>query len=460
MKELLKNKKKMAIVGIILAAVLVVGGISITANAATTVKSYEVVRGAISSELEINGNVETDVSKDYYSAIDCKVGKLNVKEGDFVKKGDLIVSYDEEELTRLASIADYNATINAENYNDSVQLGNRAASMHATAKSNLASIDATIMQLQSQVTQKECDLLERRAALADEGAKLQISLIDWADEPDSEEYENLQKLVQTNAYEQQYASDIVQMQEELNVLNTELAYYKEMKAENTSQRASTAMSVPTEGGKAELEAIRASREIADNARIEDYNEAKNGIRADYDGIVTSIDVTEGSNVSSGAKIATLKSTEDIVIKCTVNKYDIVNIEEGQTATVNIKNKTYTGKVSRIERMAKDSGQSSGIGVEVSLDEPDSDIILGIEAKTKVCTADLTDAIAIPNEALNEDEDGAYVFILQNGKVYKTFVETGVRNDQMTEILSGIREGDKVVWNDSVMLTDGMSVKVD
>ena len=224
MKELLKNKKKMTIAGIILAAVLVVGGISISANAATSVKSYEVENGAISSVLELNGNVETDVTKDYYAGIDCRIGTIHVKEGDFVKKGDLIISYDEEELTRLAAIAEYNAQINEEKYNDSVQLGDRAAGLHATAKNNLKNIDATIMQLQSQVTQKECDLLERRAALADEGAKLQISLIDWADEPDSEEYENLQKLVQTNAYEQQYASDIVQMQEELNVLNTQLAY--------------------------------------------------------------------------------------------------------------------------------------------------------------------------------------------------------------------------------------------
>ncbi len=454
------NKKKTVVIAAAIVVVLLIGGISISANAATSVKSYEVNKGAISSVLELNGNVETDVSKDYYSAIDCRIGTIHVKEGDFVKKGDLIISYDEEELTRLASIAEYNAQINEESYNDSVQIGNRAAGLHATAKNNLKNIDATIMQLQAQVTQKECDLLERRAALADEGAKLQISLIDWADEPDSEEYENLQKLVQTNAYEQQYASDIVQMQEELNVLNTQLAYYKEMKSENTSQRMSSVMSVPTEGGKAELEAVRAANELADNAVIKKYEDAKNGIRAEYDGVITSLDVIEGGNITSGTKMLTLKSTDDIVVKCNVNKYDIVNIEEGQKATVNIKNKPYTGTVTRIERMAKDSGQNTGIGVEVKLDEPDSDIILGIEAKTKVSTANLDDVISIPVEALNEDEDGSYVFTLHDGKVHRTFVEIGVKNDSMAQIISGVTVGDKVVWNETTMLTDGMSVKAE
>lgn len=460
MKELLKDKKKMTIAGIILTAVLVVSGISISANAATSVKSYEVENGAISSVLELNGSVETDVTKDYYAGIDCKIGTIHVKEGDFVKKGDLIISYDEEELTRLATIAEYNAQINEEKYNDSVQIGNRASGMHATAKNNLKNIDATIMQLQSQITQKECDLLERKAALADEGAKLQISLIDWADEPDSEEYENLQKLVQTNAYEQQYSSDIVQMQEDLNVLNTELAYYKEMKSENTSQRMNSVMSVPTEGSKAELEAVKAANELADNARIKEYNDARNGIRAEYDGVVTSLDVIEGGNVAVGSKLLTLKSTDDIVVRCNVNKYDIVSLEEGQKATVNIKNKTYTGTVDRISHMSKDDGQNTGIGVEIRLDEPDSDIILGIDAKSKVCTADLTDVIRIPVEALNEDEDGTYVFTLHDGKVHRTFVETGVRNDEMTQIISGVKAGDKVVWNESTMLTDGMSVRVE
>ena len=459
-KELLKNKKRTVVIAAAMALVLLVGGISISANAATSVKSYVVSKGALSSVLEINGSVETDVSKDYYSMIGCRVGKIHVKEGDYVKKGDLIISYDETELTRLASIAEYDASINAESYNDSVQTGNKAAGLYYGAKKNLKDIDATIMALQAQVTQKECELLEKRAAYADQGAKLQVSLIEWSDEPDSEEYENLQKLIQTNAYEQQYAPEIVDMQEELNVLNTQLAYYKEMKSENTSQRAASVMSVPTEGGKAKLEAIKASNEVADNARIENYNDAKNGIRAEYDGIVTAIDVTEGSEIMSNDKMATLKSTADIVIKCNVNKYDIVNIEEGQTATVNIKNKTYTGTVSRIAHMARDSGQSTGIDVEIRLDEPDSDIILGIEAKAKVTTADLADAISVPLAALNEDEDGAYVFVLRDGKVYKTFVETGVKNDDSAQILSGVSEGETVVWNDTTMLTDGMSVKVE
>ena len=163
--------------------------------------------------------------------------------------------------------------------------------------------------------------------------------------------------------------------------------------------------------------------------------------------------------AKGAKLLTLKSISDIVIKSSVNKYDIVNIEEGQTATVNIKNKDYEGKVSRIERMTKDSGTGTGIGIEITLDKPDSDIILGLEAKSRIHTSDLTDVTRIPLEALNEDEEGSYVFVARDGKAEKEFVECGLRSDDMVEVKSGIDEGCLVVWKDSVEITDGMGVKV-
>ena len=356
-------------------------------------------------------------------------------------------------------MAELKAQADLGSYNNSMQTGGRTAGLYSEAKTNLAVLDQQIADTQTAITNTQNRLTARKADLADFGAKLQISLIDWADKPDSDEYENLQKLVQTNAYEQQYADDIVQMQEELNALNTQLASYKEYKAEMTSQKASTVMGLMTSGAKDQLAAVKESNELATSLELDDYAKAKEGIRAEFDGVVTQIDAVEGGSIAKGAKLLTLKSISDIVIKSSVNKYDIVNIEEGQPATVNIKNKDYEGKVSRIERMTKDSGTGTGIGIEITLDKPDSDIILGLEAKSRIHTSDLTDVTRIPLEALNEDEEGSYVFVARDGKAEKEFVECGIRSDDMVEVKSGIDEGCLVVWKDSVEITDGMGVKV-
>ncbi|MDC7292324.1 efflux RND transporter periplasmic adaptor subunit [Butyrivibrio sp. DSM 10294] len=460
MIRLLNNKKTTAaIIATVIAAAAGIGGYSVSSNAAMAVDAYTVDFGGLESEIEVNGTVESNKDMVCYSEIAARVGKIHVKEGDFVKKGDLIISYDLEELERLETMTDLQAKADLGSYNNSVQTGNRTAGLYGEAKRNLATLEQQISDTQEAITRTQNALTERKAALADFGAKLQISLIDWADQPDSDEYENLQKLVQTNAYEQQYAPDIVKLQEELNVLNVQLANLKEYKAEMTSQKASTVMNLMTEGAKEQLEAVKEANDISNNEKLADYAAAKEGIKAEFDGIITQIGVIEGSDIARGTNLFTLKSSSDIIIKSTVNKYDIVNIEEGQPASVNIKNKDYQGVVSRIERMTKDSGTGTGIGVEITLLTPDDDIILGLEAKSKIYTASLTQVLRVPVEALSEDEEGSYVFVAKDGKAEKVFVECGIRNDDMVEITDGLDEGTLVVWKDSEELSEGMGVKV-
>ncbi|WP_022778398.1 efflux RND transporter periplasmic adaptor subunit [Butyrivibrio sp. AE3009] len=460
MIRLLNNKKTTAaIIATVIAAAAGIGGYSVSSNAAMAVDAYTVDFGGLESEIEVNGTVESNKDMVCYSEIAARVGKIHVKEGDFVKKGDLIISYDLEELERLETMTDLQAKADLGSYNNSVQTGNRTAGLYGEAKRNLATLEQQISDTQEAITRTQNALTERKAALADFGAKLQISLIDWADQPDSDEYENLQKLVQTNAYEQQYAPDIVKLQEELNVLNVQLANLKEYKAEMTSQKASTVMNLMTEGAKEQLEAVKEANDISNNEKLADYAAAKEGIKAEFDGIITQIGVIEGSDIARGTNLFTLKSSSDIIIKSTVNKYDIVNIEEGQPASVNIKNKDYQGVVSRIARMTKDSGTGTGIGVEITLLTPDDDIILGLEAKSKIYTASLTQVLRVPVEALSEDEEGSYVFVAKDGKAEKVFVECGIRNDDMVEITDGLDEGTLVVWKDSEELSEGMGVKV-
>lgn len=459
MIRIIKEHRKLLLITTAAITIAAIGGFSISTKAAMSVDAYVVDKGAIDSEIEVNGNVESNVTMVYYSEVSARIGSINVKEGDFVKKGDVIISYDRKELERLETLAELKAKADLGSYNNSIQMGGRTAGLYSEARTNLAVLDQQIADTEAAITQTQNRLAERKASLADFGAKLQISLIDWADKPDSDEYENLQKLVQTNAYEQQYADDIVKMQEELNALNTQLADYKEYKAVMTSQKAATVTGLLTSGAKEQLEAVKESNELSTNLELEDYAKAKEGIKAEFDGIVTRIDTVEGSDVSKGTQLLTLKSISDIVIKSTVNKYDIVNVEEGQPATVRVKNKDYAGKVSRIEKMTRDSGTGTGVGIEITLDKPDSDIILGLEAKSRIHTSNLTEVTRIPLEALNEDEEGSYVFVAVDGKAAKEFVECGVRNDDMVEIVSGLDEGNLVVWKDSEEITDGMGVKV-
>ena len=452
------NKKKVTVISLITIAALAIGGISLNASAAIRVNSYTASKGNLSRVTEINGNVVSNNTTSYYSQIDGRIAQIAVEEGDYVKKGDLLIAYDTDEIDRNISLTDYSMQETAGTCDNVIQTGGRNAGLYSEANTNLSVLEQQISDTQAAIERAQNRLIEKQAQLADFGAKLQISLIDYSDDPTSSDYENLSKMAASNAYAQQYDPEIISLQQELNTLNTNLASYKELKAQMVSQKASSTMGLITSGAKEQVEATKASSELNGTVTIEKYEEARGGIKAEFDGVVTSIGVIENSTVTVGTPMITIESTEDVVIKMNVNKYDILDMEVGQSASCMIKNKEYTGTVSRIEHMTGNDG-TSGIGVEVTLDEPDENIILGLETKVRIDSASLENVLIIPLDALCEDEEGEYVFILNDDQADKCFVETGVRNDDEVQIVSGLYEGDTVIWNDETELTDGQDVKI-
>ena len=455
---MISKKSVMGVLGVATAAVIGIGGLTMYSNAAMSVTSYIVDRGEIVQTLELNGNVEAEDSQSCYAVIDGRIAKIYVKEGDVVKKGDLLVSFDTEKIDDMITLAGYSAAADLESYNSAMQADQRVAGLYSESKRNLAVLDTQINDYQAAIAQLESDIAYKKAELVDHGAALQISLIEWSDKPDSEEYEELQKQIATNTAELQSNYELIEMQKELSDLSQHLAACKEYKAEMTSQKASTFTATMTQADKDKLEAVKAASEFETGMKIAELESAKEGIRAEYDGVVTAISVTEDAYVAKGTPLMTIDSTETVMVRLNVNKYDIVNMHSEQPANVAIKGKDYSGKVERISHM---TGKNDiGVDVDIKLDDPDEDLILGLEAKAKIDTAKVENVIRIPLDALMSDATGDYVFVSKDKKAVKKYVETGMRNDDMIEVLSGISEGECVIWNDTQELTDGVNVKVD
>ncbi len=455
---MITKKSVISVLGVVTAAAMGIGGFTMYSNAAMSVTSYVADRGDIVKTLEINGNVEAEGSQYCYAAVDGRIAQIYVKEGDPVKKGDLLAAYDTGKIDEMIALEEYSAKVELESYNSALKADQRVTALYSESVKNLKVLDQQINDYQAAISSLESDIAYRRAALVDEGAALQTSLIEWADKPDSEEYENLQKQIAVNTAEQQSDYELIEMQKQLNELNLHLAACREYKAEMTSQKASTATAGLTGADMDRLEAIKAAGEYETGLKIAELTGAKEGIRAGADGVVSAINVTEDAYVSKGTLIMTIESTESVIVRLGVNKYDIVSLHAGQSATVAIKGKDYSGRVERISHMT--GINEIGVDVDIKLDAPDEDIILGLEAKAKIDTAAVSGAIRIPIDALCSDEKGDYVFVTADKKAVKKYVETGLRNDDMIEIVSGLTEGECVVWNDSQELTDGVSIKVD
>ena len=463
------NKKKLGILSGVIALSVVAGVVSVNAGTSMKVRSYTVASGDLAQYTELNGNIVSDTVREYYSRIDSRIGKVLVKEGDYVKKGDLLISYDEEDLKLKTELAKANASSKDESLNGRLSADSRMAGMYAEASSAMSSLDNDIAMYQAEIDRLDAQIISAKAALANEGARLQVSLIDHADDKAnadlddndilSDNYNRIQKDIQYNAYEQNYNSQILSMEQLKNEYSVLLADCKQRRSEMFSQKNSTFSSLMTDKDKEALELERTSYELTNEDIMHDLEAAAEGIKADFDGIVTEIDTAEDVRVSAGMKLLTLESSDDIAVKFNVNKYDIDALSEGQEANVKIRSKNYTGKVSRIDRMTgRGSSDSANVGVEIKLDEPDSDIILGLEAKAFVNTAALNNVLTVAVDALCEEEEGTFVFVARDGKAVKVPVVTGVKNEDVVEIVSGLSEGDIAIWNDTEELTDGMSIR--
>lgn len=456
------KKKRRRIIIIIVIAVIVLlfilksifGGDGAQALVTTT----EAIAGEIEQTINTSGTVTTENTKSYFSDVNVKIGSVSVQAGDAVKAGDVLISYDEDDLNKEIQLAQLKTQSTEGSYRNSVQSNNEKLGDLNEANINLEVLDQQIADTEAYITSLNNKIEKKKSDLAYEGALLQISLLDWQDKPDSDEYMNLQKLVQLNSYEQQNNEEIKGWEDELEVYNKMLSDYKEYRSEMKSQQSSAEAGKMTSGAREELEAENQTKTIEAADSLESLESVKSGVTAEFDGVVTEINAVEGGTVAAGSQLLKLESTEDVMVKISVTKYDLDKIAVGQKAVVTIGGKEYEGEVSKINKMAeKNNSGAAVVGTEIKINNPDSNVILGVEAKVVISTAQAADAVLVPVTAVNVDVEGEFVYVVENNILVKKPVVTGISSDTMTQITDGLSKGEQVVTDVTANLAEGMTV---
>ena len=90
--------------------------------------------------------------------------------------------------------------------------------------------------------------------------------------------------------------------------------------------------------------------------------------------------------------------------------------------------------------------------QISLDHPDKEVILGVEAKTAIETGISEGAVVLPYEYVNSDTEGDFVYVVEDGVLRRREVSIGIMTDSMIEIRKGVSAGDLVTGN----LPDGVA----
>ena len=387
-----------------------------------------------------------------------QIGTINVNAGEIVGKGQPVLTYDETDLANEKRTAELKLQANEGSYKSSIQKNNESLGDLGEANVNLSVLEQQITDIDNHIKDLQRQVDEKKAALAHEGALLQISLIDWADQPDSDEYENLQKLVQLNTYEQTNNEQIRAWEEEIKTYTDMLNNCKEYKAEMKSQKTSAEGTKLNQGGKEELEAKNEMENIESQETLTAIQETESGILAEFDGVVTEMNAVEGKTPAVGEQLFKLESTENVKVSISISKYDLEKLKVGQKATVTIGGMVYDGEVSKIDKMAtKNASGAAVVNADIKITNPDENIFLGVEAKISVSTSKSEGALLVPYSAVNSDMDGNFVYAVENGIIVKKPVQTGISSDLNIEILEGLGEGDQILTEVNGSIAEGMEV---
>ena len=164
------------------------------------------------------------------------------------------------------------------------------------------------------------------------------------------------------------------------------------------------------------------------------------ITADRSGTVIST-AGAGAAVESGTSIATIAGTDSLVLTSAVSELNIARIQPGQPVEFTLSaypDDVFTGTVSKIAGSAR--SQYSGavletvVDVLISPDSTDPRLRSGLTADVRFQLSDPRKICVLPYNAIGQDEEGEYVYLLEDGAAVKHKIFTGAEFSDGTEVI--------------------------
>lgn len=171
------------------------------------------------------------------------------------------------------------------------------------------------------------------------------------------------------------------------------------------------------------------------------------LTAPFDGTIGAVTANVGEQVAIGSPILTLVDPKAIRVDVSVDETDIARIGAGKAVQLTfdaLPDKRFKGKVVGIAPNATVQQGVATYTVSISIDDADVVVQPGMTATASVLVAEKSDVIVVPNRAIRRIGRNQIVDVLVGDKTESRQIKTGLGNDQMTEIVDGLKDGETVV----------------
>ncbi len=204
---------------------------------------------------------------------------------------------------------------------------------------------------------------------------------------------------------------------------------------------------PTAAEIALVEANRTQAEVAlDSARL---TLEKATLRAPFSGLIGQISVDPGEFVGLQTPVVTLVDDGQFTIEVDVDEADISHVEEGQEVLITLDafpGEQLTGRVASISPSGTFDVGVVSYRVTITIDPTELRLRSGMTANAEIVRERREEALLIPNRAIWIDVDTGQTFVerVVGDEITPVTVEQGIANEEFSEVLSGLAEGDQLV----------------
>ncbi len=392
----------------ILAAVILLAAFVTRKDDSIPVRTAQVEQGQIRSLISTNGKIEPVQNFEAHSPLTTTVRRLLVKEGDAVKKGQLLVTLDDADARTQAARAQTQLKAALAEINGLERGGNQE---------EVLSVDAQLVKARG----------DRDAA-----------------------QRNLEAL---KRLQQQGAATAGEVRAAENALAQADAQLHLLQQKQTGRYSKPEI--------ARVEAQRLEAQAGYDAAQETLS--KSNVRAPFDGIVYSLPVKQGAFVASGDLLLQVADLRKVQVRAFVDEPDVGKLAPGNPIEITwdaVPGRIWRATVNAIPSTVKLRG-SRNVGETISIvDNNDVKLLPNVNVGVTIVTAERNSALVVPREAVRMDDSKPYVLQVVGRQLKRKSVETAISNLTEVEITRGLALNDLVAISslNGKPIGDGTQVK--
>lgn len=401
-------KKKIVIIA---SSALIVGGVGVTAynlmNPETITQeefTVEAKNGNIQVDISAMGIVSPTVTEDIVPNQSGVIKESFIEDGKFVKKGDLLVTFEGEDVEQ-----------------------------------DLTKIEANLEKLKIDLIQMEKSLekyKENLSVLSTKSGILKEMVVNVGDVvKDGQVIAVIEAEGETKNIESKAAGEV-------SIIDTEVGEHITQGNKILTLKSNEEIENQIKKQNIDLESEQKNR-----TSLKEKGIVPDSIYAPFDGeIKLPSDVVVGSQIAINTVLGTITNYKQFNLLLTIDELDIPKVKIGQEVVIKAKaypDQIFLGEVKKIASQGETTNGVSTFEVEVSIEDP-KELKAGMTAIAKIVVSDKKQALLLPIESLEQKGNKNFVNVQTPEGHKEVEVITGLNNVNSIEIVSGLKEGQKVL----------------